>query len=239
MSQLIVALPKSGKTSAHRVGGYLESVFEMAGLKKQAGLDRRDDYTVTDEGNGLSFQAVEAPSLGCARYLFDGVADVAILGLNRLVEEACGQNEPSSLENIFFAPLGLKETDCSVVLAYPDNKAQDIAACNGGTVVTSHFNLTARYLNRLNIKPLRLVAFDGATETACRLYKADALVDITQTGSSLTANNLNRGESIMQSTAVMAWRQGASAAKRDALSALSGKLLPKVQSGRSLMAVMP
>src|SRR5690606_8115731 len=92
MSQLVVALPKSGKSSAHRVGGYLGALFEQAGLIKTESVVRRDDYTMSDVSGSLTFQTVEAPSLGCARYLTDGVADVAIIGMNRLAEIACEQD---------------------------------------------------------------------------------------------------------------------------------------------------
>jgi ATP phosphoribosyltransferase len=74
-------------------------------------------------------------------------------------------------------------------------KAEDLA---GGIISTELVNTTQRFFEGKNV-PIKKVEFSwGATEVKARLV--DAIVDITETGSSLRANRLRIIDTVMTST---------------------------------------
>jgi ATP phosphoribosyltransferase len=85
------------------------------------------------------------------------------------------------------------------VLAAPEESRirtpQDLA---GATVATEHFQVTKRYFERLGV-PVKRVEFSwGATEVKPPVL-ADAIVEATETGSTLRANRLSILDTVMES----------------------------------------
>jgi ATP phosphoribosyltransferase len=85
------------------------------------------------------------------------------------------------------------------VLAVPEESAvRAPAQLTGGIISTELVQTTQRYFQRLGV-PIRKVEFSwGATEAKARLV--DAIVDVTETGSSLRANNLRVIDELLVST---------------------------------------
>ena len=86
------------------------------------------------------------------------------------------------------------------VLVVPEESSiQSVADLEGKHISTEVVNLTRRYLEEHNVTAE--VEFSwGATEAKARLF-SDALVEVTETGSSLRANQLRIAATILECTA--------------------------------------
>lgn len=129
-----------------------------------------------------------------ARYVEDGVLDVGVTGYDWIVENEADVQEVCELTYS-------KATTRPVrwVLAVPEEskvqKPEDLA---GGIIATELVRTVERYFRERNI-PVKRVEFSwGATEVKARLV--DAIVDVTETGSSLAANKLRVVDTVLVST---------------------------------------
>ena len=129
-----------------------------------------------------------------SRYVEDGVIDLGITGHDWIIENGSDVHEVCELHYS-------KTTDQPTrwVLAVPDEsqfqKPEDLA---GGIIATELVNTTRQYFERLNI-PVKKVEFSwGATEVKARLV--DAIVELTETGSSIRANKLRVIDTLLTST---------------------------------------
>lgn len=129
-----------------------------------------------------------------SRYVDDGVIDVGITGIDWVVE-----NESDVHEVCELAYSKATSNPARWVLAVPEESSvQTPADLAGGIISTELVNTTTRYFADRNI-PVRKVEFSwGATEVKARLL--DAIVDITETGSSLRANRLRVIDTVLTST---------------------------------------
>lgn len=129
-----------------------------------------------------------------SRYVDDGVIDLGITGVDWVVENDSDIHEVCEL-----AYSKATSNPARWVLAVPEEsdvqKPEDLA---DGIISTELVNTTRRYFADRNI-PVRKVEFSwGATEVKARLL--DAIVDITETGSSLRANRLRVIDTVLTST---------------------------------------
>ena len=128
-----------------------------------------------------------------SRYVEDGVLDVGITGYDWIMENG------SDIVEICELPYS-KATSKPArwVLAVPDeSKKQNPEDLAGGIIATELQNVTKRYFadKKIDVK----VEFSwGATEVKARLV--DAIVELTETGSSLIANNLRIIDTVISST---------------------------------------
>lgn len=129
-----------------------------------------------------------------SRYVEDGVVDVGITGLDWIKENGSDVHEICELSYS-------KATrhPARWVLAVPEESGiQQPEDLHDGIIATELVNTTRKYFQERRI-PIKKVEFSwGATEVKARLV--DAIVDITETGSSLKANNLRQIDTIMTST---------------------------------------
>jgi len=129
-----------------------------------------------------------------SRYVEDGVIDIGITGHDWTVENGSDVHEVCELAYS-------KSTSRPVqwVLAVPEEspvtKPQDLA---DGIIATELVNTTSRYFASRDIGVKKVEFSWGATEVKARLV--DAIVDITETGSSLRANRLRVVDTILTST---------------------------------------
>ncbi len=127
------------------------------------------------------------------RYVADGVLDAGITGHDWIVENGC--------DVVDICELAYSKNTSSParwVLAVPNeskvNKPEDLA---GGIVATELVGVTRAYFAKKKIDVT--VEFSwGATEVKARLV--DGIVELTETGSSLRANNLRIIDTIITST---------------------------------------
>lgn len=165
------------------------SLLQQAGYRIHL---RARSYTPDIDDSDVEVVMFRAQEI--SRYIDDGVLDVGITGHDWVVENNSNVHEVCQLQYS-------KATDQPArwVLAVPEEssveKAKDLA---DGIIATELVNTTTKFFLDQNI-PIRKVEFSwGATEVKARLV--DAIVDITETGSSLRANNLRVIDTILTST---------------------------------------
>ncbi len=128
-----------------------------------------------------------------SRYVADGVIDVGITG-NDWIEE--NESDVVEVAELVYAKHNLQSVKW--VLAVPEEsditKAEDL---KGGIIATELANTTSKYFADKGID-VKVEFSWGATEVKARLV--DAIVDVTETGSSLRANRLRVIDTILFST---------------------------------------
>jgi len=128
-----------------------------------------------------------------SRYVEENVIDVGLTGSDWIRENGSNVHEVSEL-------LYSKATSRPArwVLAVPqESTVQKAEELQGGVIATELVRVTREYFQAKNI-PVKVEFSWGATEVKARLL--DAIVDITETGSSIRANNLRILDTIMTST---------------------------------------
>lgn len=126
-------------------------------------------------------------------YIEDGVADIAIIGENLLIEK------PHEVEVI--QKLGFSK--CKVSLAIPKNENYTgLKYFKGKKLATSYPNTLQQFLkkNKLNAE---IHEISGSVEIAPNIGLADGICDIVSTGSTLFKNGLKEVEVLFQSEAVL------------------------------------
>jgi len=128
-----------------------------------------------------------------SRYVADGVLDAGFTGYDWIVENDSDVHEVCEL---LYSKAG--PNPARWVLAVPnESSVQDPKDLQGGIIATELVNATRRYFEakKIDVK----VEFSwGATEVKARLV--DGIVELTETGSSLRANELRIVDTVMTST---------------------------------------
>ncbi len=126
-------------------------------------------------------------------YVKSGIADVGIVGQNILIEAGVEAKE------LIRPGFGY----CQLVLAVPkDSKINSIQELAGKKIATSFPNITKDYFKKHGVD-VEITVIAGAVEITPALGVADAIVDISGTGSTLLLNDLRRLDTILETEAVM------------------------------------
>jgi ATP phosphoribosyltransferase len=213
----------------------LEKVSEMAivlGLPKGSlqestfALFKRAGFTVTCSSRSY-IPSIDDPEIKCrllrpqemSRYVELGLLDAGICGYDWVYENGSDVQEVCELNYS-------KATSNPVrwVLAVPnDSKIKSVKDLAGKRISSEAVGLVKRYLKQNGVKAD--VEFSwGATEVKAPEL-VDAIVDLTETGSSLRANNLRIVDTILTSTTRFiankkAWKNRAKRAKLEQLKML-------------------
>lgn len=184
--KLKIGLPK---------GSLQESTFE---LFKKAGwsikASSRSYYPAVDDPE-LDVMLSRAQEM--ARYVESGVIDCGLTGIDWVLESGC---KVRKVADLVYAKQGLRKVRW--VLAVPENsKFKTVKHLKGKRIATELVNVTKKYLKANKVKAQ--VDFSwGATE-AKPPELADAIVELTETGSSLRANKLKIIDTILESNTVV------------------------------------
>jgi ATP phosphoribosyltransferase len=164
-------------------------LFEQAGDKSQ--FSSRSYYPTIDDDQ-MECLLIRAQEM--ARYVESGVIDAGLTGHDWVTESRASVEEVAEL---VFSKVSRRPVRW--VLAVPnDSSIQSVKDLQGKRIATEAVNLTKDYLARHGVQAI--VEFSwGATEVKPPRL-ADAIVEITETGSSLRANNLRIVETVLQST---------------------------------------
>ena len=128
-----------------------------------------------------------------SRYVEDGVIDAGITGSDWIAENGSDVVEVSEL---VYAKQNFHPVQW--VLAVPaESSIQKVEDLKGGIVATELVNMTERFFAKKGVD-VKVEFSWGATEVKARLV--DAIVDVTETGSSLRANRLRVVETVTSST---------------------------------------
>jgi len=192
--KLKIGLPK---------GSLQETTFK---LFKNAGysiklLERSYVPTIDDqEVEGLVIRAQEM-----ARYVEDGILDMGITGYDWVLEQDAKVVE---LVRLKYGKVGFRGVKW--VVAVPnDSPIKTIEDLKGKKIATELVGYTKRFLKKRGIDATIEFSW-GATEVKPPLL-ADAIIEVTETGASLRANNLRIIDTILESETVLianrsAWR---------------------------------
>jgi ATP phosphoribosyltransferase len=139
-------------------------------------------------------QAVLFRAQEMSRYVEDGVIDIGITGHDWIVE-----NDSKVHEVCEMVYSKVSSRPSRWVLAVPgESDIREPEQLAGGIIATELVGTTERYFADRGIDIKKVEFSWGATEVKARLV--DAIVDVTETGSSLRANNLRVIDTLVTST---------------------------------------
>ncbi len=181
--KLKIALPKGSLEEA------TYQLFKKAGFNIAVGA--RSYYPTVDdpELEIVLFRPQEMP-----RYIEDGVVDCGLTGYDWVVENEADVQEIAELKYSKATSRPVRW----VLAVHNDSKFKSVQDLKGKKIATELVNVTKRYLESKKVKAE--VEFSwGATEVKPPNL-ADAIVEATETGSSLRANNLRIIDTVLTST---------------------------------------
>lgn len=162
-------------------------IFRKAGFK--ISISDRSYYPVIDDPE-IECLLLRAQEI--ARYVELGLLDAGLTGYDWIVENGA---EVKEVADLVYSKTGTGKARW--VLAVPnDSSIRSVKDLQGKRIATEAMNLTKGYLARNGVDAL--VEFSwGATEVKPPKL-ADAIVEITETGSSLRANNMRIVDTILE-----------------------------------------
>ena len=182
-NKLRIAIQKSGRLNEDSL-----KLIKDCGIYMDTG---NDQLKVT--ARNFALEVFFLRNADIPQYVQDGVADIAIIGENVLVEK------PHKIEVL--QHLGFSK--CKVSLAIPKNlEYTGISFFNGKKIATSYPITLQNYLKQNGITA-DIHEISGSVEIAPNIGLSDAICDIVSTGSTLFKNGLKEVEVIHQSEAVL------------------------------------
>ena len=224
-----LALPSKGRLKEQTL-----AVLETAGYKVVLPDDSRNYRARVEGENDIDILFLSASEI--ARELGYGSVDLGVTGEDLVRETLAHADERVAIE----AELGFGHAD--VVVAVPevwrdvttmadlDDVAADFRQRHGRRlrIATKYWRLTQQFFSQKHgIQVYRIVESLGATEGAPAAGSADMIVDITSTGSTLTANHLKVLEDgiILRSQACLV------SARRGETSARVAEVVARIRKG--------
>ncbi|HSW44286.1 MAG TPA: ATP phosphoribosyltransferase [Phycisphaerae bacterium] len=182
-----------------------EQILKL-GISKGSLLDSTIDlfaragFNIRSSSRGY-YPSVDDPELSCvvfraqemSRYVADGVLDAGLTGYDWIRENGSDVHEVCEL-----AYSKATSRPARWVLAVPvESKVRSVKDLEGGLVSTELVNVTREFFAGRKVN-VRIEFSWGATEAKARLV--DAIVELTETGSSLRANNLRVIDEVLSSS---------------------------------------
>jgi ATP phosphoribosyltransferase len=148
------------------------------------------------------YPEIDDPEIDCvliraqeiARYVEQGVLDAGITGIDWVMETRAKVKELADLE----APWPNYRPVRWLLAVKDDSKLRKVSDLQGKRIATEATGLTRRYLKKHGVTAEIEFSF-GATEVKPPLL-ADAIVDVSETGSSIRANQLRVLDTVFEST---------------------------------------
>lgn len=171
------------------------SLFERAGWKIRK--HERNYFPEIDDPQ-ISVSLCRVQEMG--GYIANGILDAGITGLDWL-REGGQENSVIRLADLVYSKNSLRP--CRWVLAVdgnsPFHSPKDL---DGRRVATEVRGLAREYFDRLGVKPEILYSY-GATEAKIVEGLADAIVEVTETGTTISAHGLRIIDEVMVSHPVL------------------------------------
>lgn len=183
MKQLRIAIQKSGRLNNNSL-----KLLRECGISINNGNDQ-----LKTAARNFPLELLYLRNGDIPQYVEDGVADIAIVGENILIEQ---EKEIEIVEKLGFAKCRLsialpKETDYTGV--------QDL---EGKRIATSYPNSLQKFLD-INDISADLHKISGSVEIAPNIGLADAICDLVSSGSTLFKNSLKEVELVLSSEACL------------------------------------
>ncbi|MEY2916839.1 MAG: hypothetical protein RIS73_553 [Bacteroidota bacterium] len=127
------------------------------------------------------------------QYVFDGVADIGIVGENVLLEKS------KDIDLVYRLGFG----KCRLSIAVPKSmQYKSIDDLKGLKIASTYSTILQKYLNEKN-SDAEIHEISGSVEIAPSIGLADAICDLVSSGSTLFTNGLKEVEVILKSEAVL------------------------------------
>ena len=180
--QLKLGIPKGSLENA------TIDLFHKAGWK--INVSSRNYFPIIDDGE-IVCSLVRAQEM--ARYIESGVLDLGLTGLDWILEN---EADVAIISDLIYSKSSTSKARW--VLAVPDDSPiKTIADCAGKTISTELVNFTVRYFKERNI-PVQVEFSWGATEAKVVEGLVDAIVEVTETGSTIKAHGLKIIETLLE-----------------------------------------
>ncbi len=206
-------------------------LLEAADLRVRRGSTR--DYHGAIDDDRIERVSLLRPQ-EIPTYIQDGLFDIGITGRDWIEETGADVEVLASLE---YAKSGTGHgvrIVLAVPMGHPAESAKDLP--HGSSISTEYVNLTRRYFQDLGI-PVHVVWSYGATEAKVPEI-VDAIVDVSETGSTLRAHGMKVVETLLESEVLLIANRdaGADRTKRSAMDDVTTLLLGALRAeGRVLI----
>ena len=138
------------------------------------------------------------------QYVYDGVADIGIVGENVLLEK------DKEIDIIYRMGFGKCRLSIAIPKNIPYNNTRDL---QGLKIATTYTSLLQKFLDDKNVQA-EIHEISGSVEIAPGIGLADAICDLVSSGSTLFINGLKEVEVVLNSEAVLCSNKNLSAANR-------------------------
>lgn len=183
MTKLKIAIQKSGRLSEDSL-----KLIKDCGIAIENGNDQ-----LRVEARNFPLEVFFLRNTDIPQYVQDGVADIAIIGENILIEKP---HEVKVIRHLGFSK-------CKLSLAIPKNdEYTGLQYFQGKRLATSYPATLQNFLNENNIAA-ELHEISGSVEIAPNIGLADGICDLVSSGSTLFKNGLKEVQTILKSEAVM------------------------------------
>ena len=197
-----LAIPNKG-----RIAGPINELIEKSGLHlAEGGSDRRLITRTRDPNVEILF----ARPIDIPEYVASGVADLGITGKDMVMERG------SVVEEV----LDLQTGKATLVVAVPEESdVETVADLAGAKVATEFPAITRAFFDRHNVA-VTIVTVGGACEATPHLGIADAIVDLSSSGTTLRTNHLRVIDEVLTSTTILVANPASLTAKREKIDEL-------------------
>ncbi|HJP39926.1 MAG: ATP phosphoribosyltransferase [Gammaproteobacteria bacterium] len=191
-TRIKIAIQKSGRLTDHSL-----DLLERCGLKYTRGRDQLIGYGENMPVDLLFVRDDDIPGL-----VRDDVCDLGIAGLN-IIEEKRLEFVSEGITKPYIEVCRLDYGHCRLAFGYPETGSiQTIQDLKGSTIATSYPFILRDFLQQKNI-PADVIEFSGAVEIAPSLGRADVICDLVSTGTTMAANKIREGETILDSECIL------------------------------------
>ncbi len=218
MEKLKIAIQKSGRLSEKSM-----QLFEECGISQNNGKRKLVATSPDFPVEWLFLRDDDIP-----QYVYDGVADIGIVGENEVLEKGY---PVETIEKLGFAR-------CKLSLAIPkEYEYSDISWFDGKRVATSYPEILKKFFADKNIKA-EIHQISGSVEISPAIGLADGIFDIVSSGSTLISNGLKEVETVAKSEAVIIGKNDLSQEKKEILEKLLFRIRATQKSGKNKYVVL-
>jgi ATP phosphoribosyltransferase len=209
--RIAIALPKG------RLFLQTLDLFSRIGIAALTTLADSRRLTLDDPAHGLSFLALKPVDI--PTYVEHGAADLGIVGTDLLREQ--GRD--------VYEPLDLGFGSCRLVVAEPADlrRPDGPAAWSALRVATKYPTLAERHFSRKGVQ-VEIVHLSGSVELAPAMGLAERIVDLVDTGRTLSENGLVEVEEILRASARLIVNRASLTTRYGAIRALIDALRSQV-----------
>jgi len=182
-TKLKIAIQKSGRLQSDSL-----QILKECGISIDNGKDQ-----LKAQARNFPLEVLYLRNSDIPQYVQDGVADIAIVGENVVIEK---QKEVEILQKLGFSK-------CRLKMAIPkDEEYTGLDYFNGKRIASSYPNSLQAFLDANNLDS-EIHVISGSVEIAPNIGLSDAICDIVSSGSTLFKNGLKEVEEILSSEACL------------------------------------